>query len=238
MKRSFSADLRKFLRDNPHAWWALYLPIYLIGFFTVEHFVDGSGGYWVSWIPLDDKIPFLEGFVLAYYAWFPLLAGTGIYLLLRDGPAFRRYMQFIAIGFTLSTLICAFFPNGQDMRPVVFTHHNVFTFLVSMIYSADTNTNVFPSVHVVGCLAAIFAYFDSAQLKKLRIPAILLSLFITCSTVFIKQHSALDIFGAMALCLPIWVLMRIVRRKDLRHETKETIVSQKNSPAGAGDQET
>lgn len=35
--------------------------------------------------------------------------------------------------------------------------HNFFTWMVQYTYSLDTNTNVFPSVHVLGVLAALFA---------------------------------------------------------------------------------
>lgn len=84
----------------------------------------------------------------------------------KDGGAFRRYMKFIAATFTLSTLICFLIPNGQDLRPETFERHNIFTALLSFIYSADTNTNVFPSVHVAGCLALCFTALDSEKLRK------------------------------------------------------------------------
>lgn len=236
MIKRFLNWVHLFVQQHPDVWWALYLPIYLIGFFTLEHLIDGSAPYWVSWMPLDDKIPFVGGFVLAYYAWYPLLVFTGIFLIVRDGPAFRRYMQFIAIGFTLSMVICAIFPNGQDMRPTEFASENLFTQMMQAIYAADTNTNVFPSVHVVGSIAALFAYFDSDGLKKLRIPAFFLVILISASTVFVKQHSVLDILGGVALCVPIWILMRCLRRKEIRYE-KEKQARQVDPCVGAGDQE-
>ena len=205
--------IQTWIRENPHAWWALYLPVYLILFVLVEHAVDGSGAYWVPYLPIDDQLPFLEGFVLAYCTWYPMLFLIGLYLLFADGPAFRRYMQFIAIGFTLGTLICFLIPNGQNLRPQTFAHDNLLTRLVQGIYRADTNTNVFPSVHVIGCFAAVFAAFDAASLKKLRAPLVVLTVLISLSTLFIKQHSVLDMIGAVALCVPIWIFLRRVRSK-------------------------
>ena len=41
-----------------HLWYLLVLPAYLAAFFWMEHVVDGSGAYWVSYLPLDDRIPF------------------------------------------------------------------------------------------------------------------------------------------------------------------------------------
>lgn len=221
MKTTLWSHIRAFVRDNPHCWWALYLPVYLILYLIVESVVDGSGPYWSSWCPLDDRIPFLPYFVVAYCSWHPIMILVGLWLLFRDGSAFRRYMQFIAIGFTASTLICFLIPNGQDLRPAVFENPNIFTAILSGIYRADTNTNVFPSVHVIGCLALIFTALDSAGLKKVRMPLILWSFVIIASTVFVKQHSILDVFGAIVLCIPIAAFLWYRRRKEQPCEERE-----------------
>lgn len=159
MKDSFWITVKKWIKENPHVWWALYLPVYGILYLLVEHVVDGNSPYWSSWCPLDDKIPFLEYFVIAYCSWHFIMIGVGLYLMAKDGGAFRRYMKFIAATFTLSTLICFLIPNGQDLRPETFERHNIFTALLSLS-TARTNTNVFPSVHVAGCLALCFTALD------------------------------------------------------------------------------
>ena len=222
MKDSVWSIVKKWIKENPHAWWALYLPVYAVLYLTVEHVVDGSGPYWSSWCPLDDMIPFLEYFVVAYCSWHFIMIAVGLYLMFTDGSAFRRYMKFIAVGFTVSTLICFLLPNGQDLRPETFAHQNLFTSVLTMIYQADTNTNVFPSVHVIGCLALCFTALDSVKLRKLRIPIVLWSILIICSTVFVKQHSILDIFGAVALGLPIWIWLEISKRRDKAREERKT----------------
>lgn len=214
MKTSLRQRICAFVKENPHCWWALYLPVYLVLYFVVEAVVDGSGPYWSSWCPLDDQIPFLPCFVIAYCSWHPVMILLGLWLLFKDGPAFRRYMQFIAIGFTASTLICFLVPNGQDLRPEVFENPSIFTAVLSCVYHADTNTNVFPSVHVIGCLALCFAALDSGQLRKVRIPLILWSLVIISSTVLVKQHSILDVVGAVVLCIPIAGFLWYRKRKE------------------------
>ena len=132
--------------------YALWLPLYLLAFVLIEHLPQPS--YWATQLPLDDAIPFCEWFVLFYCAWYPLLVTVGIYLLLRDAPAFRRYMAFLAVTFFASVLIWLLIPNGQDLRPQVFPRENLPTTLVAALYRIDTNTNVFPSVHVVGSVGA------------------------------------------------------------------------------------
>lgn len=53
--------LKHFIRRNPHVWWALYLPLYLLMFFTVEHFVTDN--YWATQTAIDEWIPFCEWFI-------------------------------------------------------------------------------------------------------------------------------------------------------------------------------
>ena len=66
----------------------------------------------------------------------------------------------------------------------------------------DTNTNVFPSVHVVGSIGAAWAVWDCSSLRRRRWPGIaatVLACLICLSTLFIKQHSLLDVAGGVVL---------------------------------------
>lgn len=210
--------VRDFLKKNPHAWLALYLPIFLICFFATESIVGEDAEYWLSYLPLDDRIPFVEAFVIPYVCWYPFLILTGLYLLLFDGKQFKKYICFVAVGFTAALIFCLISPNGQALRPAVFPRENLFTAIIAGLYSVDTCTNVFPSTHVIGAVAAAIPYFYCPRLKKLRVPAAVLAALITVSTVFIKQHSVLDILGAFAFCLPLYIFIYFLpeRRKRVK----------------------
>jgi len=142
------------LRDYRYVLLVLYVPLYFVCFFLIEKLVPSTADYWVSYCPLDDMIPFSEYFIIFYYIWYALLFAVGIYLMIVDAPEFKRYMYCIIIGFSFCVVFCLLFPNGQNLRPETFPRDNVFTDMVRAIYAADTNTNVIPSVHVIG---AIFA---------------------------------------------------------------------------------
>ena len=107
-------------------------------------------------------------------------------------------------------IICSVFPNGQDLRPVVFERDNIFVDAVRMLYRTDTCTNVFPSLHVFNTLCACIAIRKSQALKKHKavcIGAYVLGALIIMATMFLKQHSVLDVTGAfiMAYLLYQWV---------------------------------
>ena len=192
--------------EKPKYWLALYVPVYLILFFTVEHLVTEN--YYVSWIPLDDKIPFCEYFVVFYSMWYPLLFAAGFYLMFTDGKRFNRYMYFLAVGFTASLVFCLIFPNGQDLRPDPMPRQNFFTWLLGRIYAADTNTNVIPSMHVIGCFAASAGLLSSPNAKRwIGWGSVALGLIICASTVLVKQHSILDVFIAIIVCVPLYLII-------------------------------
>ncbi len=189
---------------RPFPWrdlkYALWLPIYLLLFFALERLP--AGRYWATQLPVDARIPFCEWFIIPYCLWYPLLVAVGLYLLLWDRSAFRRYMLFLGSTFLTSVLLWFLFYNGQDLRPAVMPRENVLTALIAGLYRIDTNTNVFPSVHVLGSIGAALAVWDCRSLRQrrwLQLGVFLLAGTICVSTLFIKQHSVLDVVGGVLL---------------------------------------
>ena len=213
--------VRHFFKTHPHAWWGAFLPVYLAIFFTIEHFITDN--YWATQLPIDNYIPFCEYFALFYVTWSPILAAVGVYLIIRDGEGFRRYMWTLMFTFIMSTIICILIPNGQDLRPAVIAHDNIFAKAVLYTYSIDTNTNVFPSVHVLGVMAAVFAIWRTPGLKKWgwRAVTIVWAVLVTASTLLIKQHAVIDIVAALVLSAFGYVVVyRIIgRRRDKNKAT-------------------
>ncbi len=217
MKRRFS--LTQLMKQHPEYWYFLFIPGYICAFFLMEHLVPSGSDYWVSYCRLDDSIPFLEAFVIPYCLWYPFLFVAGMGLMLRDVPGMKRYVWFMIAGFGFSILFCILFPNGQDLRPTSFTHENFFTWLLGKVYAADTNTNVLPSMHIIGCVAACIAVFHSAPLRLWRVPILIFAILISLSTVFVKQHSILDLFAGLAVCIPLWFIFYF--RKPKSSKTKK-----------------
>ena len=75
-------QVKKFIREHPHMWWGLYLPVYLTMFFIIEHLITDN--YWATQTAIDDYIPFCEWFVFPYDSWSFLLVAIGIYLIVKD----------------------------------------------------------------------------------------------------------------------------------------------------------
>ena len=212
----FSGRKRSILSsERRHILLLLYFPIYLLAFFLLERNI--TTGYWVSYFPvLDDRIPFMPCFVIPYYLWYPFIFIPGLYFMLHDIPTFKLYMYNVILGYSLALLICALFPNGQNLRPTSFPADTLYTRMIRAIYIADTNTNVLPSMHVIGTLAVVSAVMHSPNTKNLLIRAssIVLAVLICASTVFIKQHSILDIFAGILVSMLVHILVyKPIRRR-------------------------
>ena len=180
--------------------YLLWLPLYLLSFFILERLP--ISGYWATQTPWDQAIPFCE--------WYPLLVAVGLFLLARNREGFRRYMVFLALTFFLSEVIWFLIPNGQDLRPLVMPRDNFLTRWVAGLYAIDTNTNVFPSVHVVGSIGAAWAVWDCRCLhphRVLRWAVAVLAVLICLSTLFIKQHACLDVLSGLVLSLAVGLLV-------------------------------
>lgn len=194
--------------------YALWLPVYLVLFVVLEHIPNRT--YWVTDLPIDGTIPFCEWFILPYCLWFPLMFGVGLWLLLRHPAAFRRYMLFLGLTFLSTEVLWIFWPNAQNLRPAVLPRDNALTAIVSALYHIDTNTNVFPSLHVVGAVGVALAARDACPRQHLVWGGTTaLAALICASTLFVKQHALLDVAGGLLWSLPaaVWVYRGALSRR-------------------------
>ena len=174
---------------------AIYFVAYLILFGYLEQ--RPVRAYHVVHTVFDDMIPFCEIFIIPYLLWFPYVVITVVYFLFRNKNK-KEYFQLIfnlMMGMTVFLVVSYIYPNVQYLRPAVFPRSNIFTRLVAELYRTDTPTNILPSIHVFNSLAVYFAIHHCQALKDrkwLQRGALILSVLIILSTMFIKQHSVID----------------------------------------------
>lgn len=154
-----SVDYRQFrLRklntpEFSHVWLLLFWPVFGLLFSYAERFYPVAH-YFEMHCALDDLIPFNEWFLIPYLFWFVYLIGAVAYTFFFDVPGFRRMMRFVMITYSVTLIIYFLFPTCQMLRPEVFPRDNALTRFIAGFYAFDTNTNVCPSLHVIGSLAA------------------------------------------------------------------------------------
>lgn len=184
-----------------------YMAVYLGWFAWLEQ--TNRKNFHVIHVDLDDYIPFCEVFVIPYLLWFFYVAAVVVYLMLTNRQNFNRCFAFLATGMTVFLVISTLWPNGHHLRPPVMPRDNIFTQMVSMLWQADTPTNLWPSIHVYNSMGAHFALMHSAlgRKKGIRIASGVLALSIILSTMLIKQHSVFDVMTGIALGSVMYLLV-------------------------------
>ncbi len=181
--------------------------IYFVLFFLTENFIPAEKCTPVHCF-LDDIIPFQEIFLIPYVVWYGLIVFSLGYFALYNIESFKNLSKYIFITQMVAMAIYILWPSRQDLRPEIFPRENFLTDCIGLLYSVDTNTGVCPSLHVAYSLGIGSVWQrqkDIAWYWKLFVWVWVA--LICLSTMFIKQHSAVDFFAALPVCLLAEVLV-------------------------------
>ena len=164
-----------------------YLPINLFSVGRAAHQL---------WLPGEARIPLVPEFEFLYVLTY--LLPLGLVAWLPDTRAFRR----TGLAFTL-TLAVAYatyllFPVYLE-RPVLEVG-SLATYLLSLEYH-DPSYNHFPSLHVAISWLVYLACRDAVRLRGVFL---VLVIGISISTVFVKQHYAVDVLAGALLAWGAW----------------------------------
>lgn len=197
----------KFIKKYRHGLViAIYALLYLITFNYLENRTVFSYRYHVIDTVFDSYIPFCEYFIVPYLLWFPYMIMTIWYFIFKNNNK-KEYYQLIfnlMMGMTIFLIVSYVYPNVLHLRPHEFPRDNIFTDLVKFIYRTDTPTNVLPSIHVFNSLAIHMSLSNCQSLKDrkgVRIGSLTLTILIIMSTMFLKQHSVIDVCFGSTLAL-------------------------------------
>ena len=172
------------------AYFCLYFPIFeLLEIFREPMFIVHCA--------LDDVIPFSEWFVIPYFLWFGFNVAVVTWIVFK-GTVQETYKvsAVLMTGMMIFLVVSAIYPNRLDLRPDYVDTSNICGMLVSFLYKTDTPTNVLPSIHVFNTMALCFAVHGNKELQKrklLTLSSDILGVLIVLSTMFLKQHSVIDV---------------------------------------------
>lgn len=219
--RKPQVDYRDFrfskLRDPQYSHLLLLLGWvgYFLLYFLTENLIPESSCHLIHcW--LDDQIPFCETFVLAYVFWYLLIVISLGYFMLYNVENFRGLQTYIIVTQVVAMICYILYPSRQDLRPEVFPRDNLLTALIGLIYSFDTPTGVCPSLHVAYSIGIASAWLKENSVGQIWKAFVIVAVVLIClSTMFIKQHSALDAFAAIPVCvLAEWIAFGRKKRKN------------------------
>ena len=208
-ERIMNLSSSKWRRPGREALLLLYWIPHFIWFELITYLTPRMNPH-VIYSPTDDWIPFLEVFILPYVLWYFYIAAVQLYFLFKNKRDLINVTKLLYIALFVSMLICTLFPSTHELRPAVFPRDNLLTDAVKFLYSIDNPTMpacILPSMHVLVSLVLAAAVLKSECLRGktlIKAGACVLSVLICAATVFIKQHSIVDVYAACALFVPIY----------------------------------
>ena len=162
---------------------------------------------------LDARIPFSPPWIAVYCLSFPFWAVSGLWILSGERRFSCRFAAAYILAMFLSAAVFLLYPCTME-RPEV-TGSGFFPAWVRLIYSADSPTNLLPSLHVLITYFCGRGAFGSTAVPKWYgwISAVFF-LLVCCSVVLVKQHVLVDIPAGIAageLALQCARLLRMER---------------------------
>ena len=211
--------VKKYFLERKYVLWLLLWLVQVVWYFLLNNYQ--KGGHLIH-IGLDDKIPFVKEFVIFYELWYLYIAFAHIWTFFHSKREFLVMCCLIFFANFLSMFICTVYPSMHDLRPAESAMGNdFFTALVKWNYANDNPYCILPSMHCLLAIVITVGLITSDSLKGNLLVKILCPIYtvlVMLSTVFIKQHSIVDVFLAMGLSVPICLLTYFVILPKKRFE--------------------
>lgn len=205
-----------YIKTHKYCLFLLYWPVHTL-WYEILRIAYAEKDVLLIRCALDDRIPFCEWFVIPYCIWYLYIAAVLLYTLIHSKRDFIRTTALMCLCMILPMLFCTFVPNGipADMRPdfEALGRNNPAIWAVKRIYAADTPPrSCMPSMHVSVAFAIFFSVLRAESLRGRRaVKSIcgVLSVLISLSTVFIKQHSVLDVAAGTATAAVVFAAVSL-----------------------------
>ncbi|AET68451.1 PAP2 superfamily protein [Desulfosporosinus orientis DSM 765] len=201
--------------------WMLLIPLINLLYAPLNHV---KGNVYSLITVLDQHIPFIKYFIVPYLAWYLLMFVILSWFMKRDHKLYISSLASICVGLLLSFLVYAFFQTKVP-RPVIMGQ-DLFSNLTRFLYGIDNPYNAFPSIHV---MTAYIIFVASSKAKgcgrKMVLASQTLSVLVILSTVFLKQHTLMDVAGGIFLGGSLFKAMTLIQRLNHKSLLKQAAKS-------------
>lgn len=149
---------------------------------------------------LDRATPFVPELVFVYGLLYPLAALPLVVPIER--LLFRRVAMAYLIILVASFVIFVAWPVHMTQRPTPVEDGSFAAWTIELVYWVDRSSNCFPSLHVSTALLAALCALKVD--RAVGVGAVVLSVVISASTMFVKQHWFVDLAGGAVLAFVVW----------------------------------
>mgnify|MGYP002586420116 FL=1 len=196
--------MKKFLSENKDYILNMFLVFGTNAFlyFIVKQFIPS---YHLITLNIDDKMLLVPFFIIFYSIWYPYLFVVFYFIFKKDKGKFKSLIKKSILCAVIADLCFVIYPTMVS-RPEVNGFNSLVSLMLYITYITDIPVNCFPSLHCTFALLVMYAVtFDKNMNKVFRIIVGIISPLICLSTVLVKQHSVIDVVGALFLSCIIYV---------------------------------
>ena len=180
---------------NKYYFYMFFPPLFQTCLFFLTKFFEKN--FYDVTFDFEKMIPYISFFAIFYIMWYILLFLSPIIIYKFNNNVLKEYFITYLICTLISTLIFILFPT-MIVRPEI-NSNTFFDKLVNYIYINDTPAiNCFPSLHTLYSIVWIkYIGFNNKVNNITKIIINIICILIILSTLFIKQHSFIDLIGSM-----------------------------------------
>ncbi len=158
---------------------------------------------------LDQAIPFLPWTIWIYFSFFVFIGSTVFRV---EDRLFWRFIIASSLAATIAWTIVLLYPITFDRPDPTLINGELYQRLYTFVHEADPSHITFPSLHVAVTWICNFLLWNRTG-RGLRFT---LGVGISLSTLFTKQHLAVDVIGGILLA---WFCVWAVSRLDASETT-------------------
>ena len=184
----------------------IYLILFQITIYFFTKLIQGTPHIIGS--TLDNKIPFINIFIIPYVLWYLMIFIVPYIIYKKDKNKFTEYFICYFITIIIANFTYLIYPS-VIIRPNI-ENTSLLNIITNLVYSVDTPAlNCFPSIHCA--VSMMFILYTSTTKNidlKYKISIFIISILIMLSTLLIKQHVILDLISGDILALIVFLIIR------------------------------
>ncbi len=188
------------------------LATHLLSYYIPLIFNANVGPESMTLLSVDERIPYIPGFVYIYVGAFVFWAVMYIYIYTMDRRLVVRVVTADSISKVVGILFYVLKPCWLDQSTFISDVSGFGSWLLKLIYKLDEPTNLLPSMHCFVSIMVVLPLFSRFSNAKpwVKCCAEAYALLVCASTVLIRQHVFADVWTAAVDAGVSWCVSLLV----------------------------